>query len=74
VCVCVVSICVSHNLKPTGVSVIQGCRAAGASRIIGVDIDEKKIPLAKEFGMTEFLNPKTLPEGLSEKFAQFFVF
>jgi Zn-dependent alcohol dehydrogenase len=52
---------------PTGVSVIQGCVVAGAKRIIGVDIEESKVPLAKQFGMTDFLNPKTLPEGFKKK-------
>ncbi len=51
------------GLGGVGVSVIQGCVLAGAKRIIGVDIDEGKQKLARQFGMTDFLNPKTLPEG-----------
>ena len=31
----------------------------GANKIIGVDINEEKIELAKKFGMTDFINPKT---------------
>lgn len=39
-------------------SVIQGCVRAGARRIIGVDIDDKKEAFARQMGMTEFVNPK----------------
>lgn len=37
-----------------------GCSAAGASRIIGIDINASKFEMAKLFGCTEFLNPKDL--------------
>ena len=30
----------------------------GADKIIGVDINEDKVELAKKFGMTDFINPK----------------
>ncbi|WP_395225677.1 zinc-binding dehydrogenase, partial [Salmonella sp. SKLX108461] len=30
----------------------------GASRVIGIDIDSKKFETAKDFGVTEFVNPK----------------
>lgn len=53
------------GLGGVGVSVIQGCVRAGAKRIIGVDIDEGKVKLARQLGMTEFVNPKALPEGKS---------
>ncbi len=29
----------------------------GASRIIGIDFNNSKVPLAKQFGMTDFINP-----------------
>lgn len=51
------------GLGGVGVSVIQGCVRAGARRIIGVDIDDKKEAFARQMGMTEFVNPKNLPEG-----------
>ncbi|RZC52132.1 hypothetical protein C5167_020555 [Papaver somniferum] len=38
--------------------VAEGAKAAGASRIIGIDIDCKKFDTAKNFGVTEFVNPK----------------
>lgn len=37
-----------------------GCRKAGAKRIIGVDVNPSKFELAKQFGCTEFVNPKDL--------------
>lgn len=41
-----------------GLSVIQGAKMAGASRIIAVDINDAKWELAKKFGATDFVNPK----------------
>lgn len=35
-----------------------GCRAAGAARIIGVDVNPDKFPTAREFGVTEVVNPR----------------
>jgi len=46
------------GLGAVGLAVIMGCKAAGASRIIGIDINPDKFPTAKEFGCTEFVNPK----------------
>ena len=41
-----------------GDSVIQGARLAGATTIIAVDIDPKKLEWAKQFGATHTVNPK----------------
>ncbi|ETV76064.1 S-(hydroxymethyl)glutathione dehydrogenase/class III alcohol dehydrogenase [Aphanomyces astaci] len=46
------------GLGAVGLAVIMGCKAAGARRIIGVDINPKKFAIAKEFGATECVNPK----------------
>ncbi len=46
------------GLGGIGLNVIQGARMAGAGRIIGVDLNEDKVALAKQFGMTDFINPK----------------
>ncbi len=46
------------GLGGIGLNVIQGARMAGASRIIGVDLNPDKVALAKQFGMTDFVNPK----------------
>ena len=45
------------GLGGIGLNVIQGARLAGADRIIGVDLNPKKRPLAEKFGMTDFVNP-----------------
>lgn len=45
------------GLGAVGLAVAQGCKDRGASRVIGVDINEGKFELAKPFGVTEFVNP-----------------
>ena len=45
------------GLGGIGLNVIQGARIVGADRIIGVDINADKRPLAEKFGMTDFINP-----------------
>jgi S-(hydroxymethyl)glutathione dehydrogenase/alcohol dehydrogenase len=46
------------GLGGVGLSVIQGAVMAGAERIIGVDTNPGKYPLAKQLGVTDVLNPK----------------
>ena len=46
------------GLGGIGLNVIQGARMVGANKIIGVDLNPDKVPLAKHFGMTDFVNPK----------------
>jgi S-(hydroxymethyl)glutathione dehydrogenase/alcohol dehydrogenase len=46
------------GLGGIGLNVIQGARMVGADRIIGVDVNPSKRPLAEKFGMTDFINPK----------------
>ena len=41
-----------------GDSVIQGARLAGATTIIGVDVDQRKLDWAKEFGATHTINAR----------------
>lgn len=48
------------GLGGVGLSVIQGAKACGASRIIGIDVNDAKESIAKEMGCTEFINPKKL--------------
>jgi len=45
------------GLGGIGLNVIQGAKMVGASRIIGIDINESKTQLAHKFGMTDFINP-----------------
>ena len=40
-----------------GFYVIQGARLVGATRIIGVDLNNDRAEMAKRFGMTDFVNP-----------------
>jgi S-(hydroxymethyl)glutathione dehydrogenase/alcohol dehydrogenase len=51
------SICAVWGLGAVGLAAIMGCKAAGASRIIGVDINKTKFETAKQFGATECINP-----------------
>jgi S-(hydroxymethyl)glutathione dehydrogenase/alcohol dehydrogenase len=46
------------GLGGIGLNVIQGAKMAGASRIIGVDLNPKREALGRQFGMTDFVNPK----------------
>lgn len=47
-----------------GLSVVQGAKVRGASKIIVVDINEDKKKWSFDFGATDFINPKTdLKEG-----------
>ena len=45
------------GLGGIGLNVIQGSKLAGASRIIGIDINPERELLGKKFGMTDFVNP-----------------
>jgi S-(hydroxymethyl)glutathione dehydrogenase / alcohol dehydrogenase len=53
---------VVFGLGGIGLNCIQGARIAGASQIIGIDINEGKVELAKKFGMTDFINPKKVED------------
>lgn len=52
------STCAVWGLGAVGLAVMMGCKKAGASRIIGIDINPAKFELGEKFGMTEGLNPK----------------
>ncbi|CAI5465154.1 unnamed protein product, partial [Closterium sp. Yama58-4] len=54
------------GLGTVGLAVAEGAKAAGASRIIGVDIDPAKFDTAKAFGVTEFVNPKDHSRPIQE--------
>lgn len=49
---------VVFGLGGIGLNVIQGAKMVGADKIVGIDINESKVPLAKQFGMTDFINPQ----------------
>jgi S-(hydroxymethyl)glutathione dehydrogenase/alcohol dehydrogenase len=50
------------GLGGIGLNVIQGARLVGADKIIGIDLNPAKRPLAEKFGMTHFVNPSELPD------------
>lgn len=54
--------CAVWGLGGVGLATVMGCKKAGASRIIGVDVNPAKFELAKQFGCTEFVNPKDYPD------------
>lgn len=45
---------------------VTASRILGASKIIGIDINELKRDKAKAFGVTEFINPKQSDKRLSQ--------
>ncbi len=45
------------GLGGIGLNVLQGARMAGADRIIGVDLNPARAGVARQFGMTDFVNP-----------------
>lgn len=54
------SIAAVFGIGAVGLSVIEGLKIAGASKIIAVDLLDKKLDLAKQWGATDLINPKTL--------------
>ena len=52
--------CVVFGLGGIGLNVIQGLKMVGADKIIGVDINQSKEEWGRRFGMTHFVNPKTI--------------
>ena len=45
------------GLGGVGLGAVQGAVLAGASRIIGIDINESKFELARQFGVSDCINP-----------------
>ncbi|KAF3503514.1 hypothetical protein F2Q69_00041540, partial [Brassica cretica] len=54
------------GLGTVGLAVAEGAKTAGATRIIGIDIDSKKYETAKKFGVNEFVNPKDHQKPIQE--------
>ena len=46
------------GLGGIGLNVIQGAKMVGATRIIGIDLNPARQALGKQFGMTDFINPR----------------
>ncbi|XP_053259961.1 alcohol dehydrogenase 1-like isoform X1 [Podarcis raffonei] len=60
------STCAVFGLGGVGLSVVIGCKVAGASRIIGIDINKDKFTKAKELGATECIAPQDFKKPLNE--------
>jgi len=55
---------VVFGLGGIGLNVVQGARLVGADKIIGVDLNPAREGIAREFGLTHFVNPKELAGDL----------
>jgi len=51
---------VVFGLGGIGLNVVQGARLVGANMIVGVDLNPAREALARKFGLTHFVNPKSL--------------
>ncbi|XP_072221066.1 alcohol dehydrogenase 1-like [Leuresthes tenuis] len=60
------STCAVFGLGAVGLAAVMGCKAAGAKRIVAVDINPDKFEKAKVFGATDFVNPKDHSKPISE--------
>ncbi len=56
--------CVVFGLGGIGLNVIQGLKMVGANQIIGVDMNPARESMARQFGMTDFVNPKDVAGDL----------
>ena len=54
------------GLGGIGLSAVIGARMAGASRIIGVDINESKFALAAKLGATDCINPQSYDKPIQD--------
>ncbi|KAM6968980.1 alcohol dehydrogenase 1 isoform 1-T1 [Tautogolabrus adspersus] len=64
------STCAVFGLGAVGLAAVMGCQAAGAKRIIAVDINPDKFEKAKVFGATDFVNPKDHSKPISQVIAE----
>ncbi|XP_036116852.1 all-trans-retinol dehydrogenase [NAD(+)] ADH4-like [Molossus molossus] len=60
------STCAIFGLGGVGLSALIGCKVAGASRIIAIDINSEKFAKAKALGATDCLNPRDLQKPIQE--------
>ncbi|KAL4606797.1 hypothetical protein ACB092_09G129500 [Castanea dentata] len=58
------------GLGAVGLAACEGARMAGASRIIGVDLNPGRFDRAKIFGVTEFVNPKDHDKPVQQVIAE----
>ena len=48
------------GLGGIGLNVIQGAKMVGATKIIGIDLNDARASIATKFGMTDFINPNNV--------------
>ncbi|XP_042664046.1 alcohol dehydrogenase 1-like [Tyto alba] len=60
------STCAVFGVGAVGLSVVMGCKAAGASRIIAIDINKDKFAKAKELGATDCISPRDFKKPIQE--------
>nr|ABL74264.1 alcohol dehydrogenase ADH1 [Triticum urartu] len=58
------------GLGAVGLAAAEGARIAGASRIIGVDLNASRFEEARKFGCTEFVNPKDHTKPVQQVLAE----
>jgi alcohol dehydrogenase class-P len=58
------------GLGAVGLGAAEGARLAGASRIIGVDLNPSRFEEARKFGVNEFVNPKDYEKPVQEVIAE----
>ncbi|XP_038900032.1 alcohol dehydrogenase 1-like [Benincasa hispida] len=58
------------GLGAVGLAAAEGARIAGASRIIGVDLNPSRFEEAKKFGVNEFVNPKDYDKPVQQVIAE----
>ncbi|KAM4810549.1 alcohol dehydrogenase 1-like [Rhinophrynus dorsalis] len=63
------STCAVFGLGGVGLSVVIGCKVAGASKIIGIDTNTDKFAKAKELGCTDCINPAEYKIPINEVLA-----
>ncbi len=56
--------CVVFGLGGIGLNVIQGLKLVGADMIVGVDTNPAREAMARQFGMTDFVNPNDIKGDL----------
>ncbi|MGB1562400.1 MAG: S-(hydroxymethyl)glutathione dehydrogenase/class III alcohol dehydrogenase [Sinimarinibacterium flocculans] len=56
--------CVVFGLGGIGLNVIQGLKMVGANMIVGVDMNPGREAIARQFGMTHFVNPRDVKGDL----------
>jgi S-(hydroxymethyl)glutathione dehydrogenase / alcohol dehydrogenase len=56
--------CIVFGLGGIGLNVVQGLKLVGANMIVGVDINPAREDWGKKFGMTHFVNPKSVKGDL----------